>query len=95
MAESSAKAGEDDTINEVLDKFTKKGKDGDEIIQKDDAMDACNDLYEKLRGVDSYTAIDKVKEKFDKIWTEHDVNNKTYLERTEAYNLIQDITRVD
>lgn len=37
MAESSAKAGEDDTINEVLDKFTKKGKNGEEIIQKDDA----------------------------------------------------------
>jgi hypothetical protein len=32
MAESSVKAGEDDTINETLDKFTKKGKDGDEII---------------------------------------------------------------
>ena len=37
MAESSAKANEDDTINEVLDKFTKKGKDGDEVIAKDDA----------------------------------------------------------
>ena len=32
MAESSAKAGEDDTINEVLDKFTKKGKNDEEII---------------------------------------------------------------
>ena len=37
MAESSAKAGEDDTINEVLDKFTKKGKSGNEVIAKDDA----------------------------------------------------------
>ena len=75
MAESSVKAGEDDTINEVLDKFTKQNKGGDEIIHKDDAMEACNDLYEKLRGVDSYTAIDKVKEKFDKAWNDHDVNN--------------------
>ena len=32
MAESSAKSGEDDVINEVLDKFTKKGKSGDEVI---------------------------------------------------------------
>ena len=63
MAESSAKSGEDDVINEVLDKYTKKGKDGNEIISKDDAQDACNDIYEKLRGVDSYTAIDQVKEK--------------------------------
>ena len=62
MAESSAKSGEDDTINEVLDKFTKASKGGDEIISKDDAQEACNDIYEKLRGVDSYTAIDKVKE---------------------------------
>ena len=57
-------------------------------------MDACNDLYERLRGVDSYMAIDKVKEKFDKAWNEHDVNNQTFLERSEAYNLVQDITRM-
>jgi hypothetical protein len=37
MAESSAKNGEDDIINEALDKFTKQGKGGDEIIAKDDA----------------------------------------------------------
>lgn len=64
MAENSARSGEDDVINEVLDKYTKKGKNDDEVIAKDDAQDACNDIYEKLRGVDSYTAIDKVKEKF-------------------------------
>jgi hypothetical protein len=64
MAESSARAGEDDTINEVLDKFTKQGKGGTEVINKEDAQDACNEIYEKLRGVDSYTAIDTVKEKF-------------------------------
>lgn len=64
MAESSARAGEDDTINEALDKFTKQGKGGNEIIAKEDAQDACNEIYEKLRGVDSYTAIDTVKEKF-------------------------------
>lgn len=37
MAESSAKSGEDDVINEVLDKYTKKGKSGDEVITKEDA----------------------------------------------------------
>ena len=37
MAESSARSGEDDTINEVLDKYTKKGKSGDEVISKEDA----------------------------------------------------------
>ena len=37
MAESSAKSGEDDVINEVLDKYTKKGKSGDEVISKEDA----------------------------------------------------------
>ena len=75
MAESSEKTAQDDIINEVLDKYTKKDKSGDEIIHKDDAQDACNDIYEKLRGVDSYVAIDRVKEKFAKSWEEHDVNN--------------------
>lgn len=88
MAESSAKSSEDDVINEALDKVSKQGKGGDEIIAKDDAKEACNDIYEKLRGVDSYTAIDKINEKFDKIWNEHDVTNKTFLERTEAYNMV-------
>ena len=37
MADSSAKSGEDDVINEVLDKYTKKGKSGDEVITRDDA----------------------------------------------------------
>ena len=94
MAESSARSGEDDVINEVLDRYTKKGKSGDEVIAKDDAQDACNDIYEKLRGVDSYAAIDKVKEKFAQLWAEHDVNNQTFLERSEMYALVQDITRI-
>jgi hypothetical protein len=87
MAESSAKVGEDDTINEILDRYTKSGTKGEEVIHKDDAQDACNEIYEKLKGVDSYAAIDKVKERFQKLWSEHDVNNQTYLERSEAYNL--------
>jgi len=37
MAESSAKSGEDDIINEALDKVSKSSKSGDEIIAKDDA----------------------------------------------------------
>ena len=94
MAENSARSGEDDVINEVLDKYTKKGKNDDEIIAKDDAQDACNDIYEKLRSVDSQTAIDKVKEKFSQLWAEHDVNNQTFLERSEMYALVQDITRI-
>ena len=94
MAESSAKSGEDDVINEVLDKYTKKGKSGDEVITRDDAQDACNDIYEKLRGVDSYAAIDSVKEKFNKLWQEHDVTSGNILERSEMYALAQDITRM-
>lgn len=94
MADSSAKANEDDVINEVLDKYTKANKAKEEVIAKDDLQDACNDIYEKIRGVDSYAAIDKVKEKFAQLWNEHDINNKTFLERSEAYALVQDITRM-
>lgn len=38
-------------------------------------LDACNEIYEKNKEVDSETAIMKVKEKFDKLWKEHDVTN--------------------
>ncbi len=94
LATSSAKSGEDDVINEVLDKYTKKGKSGDEVIARDDAQDACNEVYEKLRSVDSYAAIDSVKEKFNKLWLEHDVNQGNILERSEAYSMVQDIVRM-
>lgn len=68
MAESSTRSGEDDVINEVLDKYTKANKAGEEVIARDDMQEACNDIYEKIRGVDSYAAIDKVKEKFNQLW---------------------------
>ena len=58
-------------------------------------MDACNEIYEKNKEVDPDTAIMKVKEKFDKLWKEHDVNNTTVMEKSEAYQFIQDLTRGD
>ena len=37
LADASEKTAQDDAINEVLDKYSKKNKNGDKIIQKDDA----------------------------------------------------------
>ena len=74
MAEGSQKTADDDLFNDVLDKYISTGK-GESKISKDDMLDACNEIYEKNKEVDSETAIMKVKEKFDKLWKEHDVTN--------------------
>lgn len=93
LAESSNKANEDDLFNEILDKFVtkSKSKDGDEIITKDNAKEALTELYEKkLNDVDGYKAQEEVKNKFQALWDEADIMKKGYIDRSEAYNLVQD-----
>ena len=58
LAESSQKAAEDDLYGDILEKYgsqSKKDKDT-KILTKDNAKDACSELYEKKNNVDSYDA---------------------------------------
>ena len=93
LAESSNKASEDDLFNEILDKFVtkSKNKNDDEIITKDNAKEALTELYEKkLNDADGYKAQEEVKNNFMALWNEADIMNKGYIDRSEAYNLVQD-----
>ena len=61
FATASSKTTEDDTFNDILDKFataSKKSKsDDDKILTKENAKDALTELYEKkLNDVDGYKA---------------------------------------
>jgi hypothetical protein len=93
LADSSNKANEDDLFNEILDKFVtkSKNKNDDEIITKDNAKEALTELYEKkLNDVDGYKAQEEVKNTFSALWDEADIMKKGYIDRSEAYNLVQD-----
>ena len=93
FADTSSKASEDDLFNGILDKFVTKsrGSADDEIITKDNAKEALTELYEKkLNDVDGYKAQDEVKKTFGALWEEHDIMTKGYIDRSEAYTLVQD-----
>mmetsp|Transcript_4689 Transcript_4689/g.7987 ORF Transcript_4689/g.7987 Transcript_4689/m.7987 type:complete len:154 (+) Transcript_4689:1-462(+) len=56
FAETSQKAADDDLFNEVLEKYaTASKKDKDEkIFTKDNALEACSEIFEKKLNVDSF-----------------------------------------
>ena len=60
LAVSSQKAAEDDMYGEILEKWATKSKRSkdDQVLTKDNAKEACSELYEKKNNVDSYDAQD-------------------------------------
>ena len=57
LEEKSAKAEDDDLFQEVLDKYaTKNGND--KMLKKEDAQEACQEVWQQKKGVDAYEAMD-------------------------------------
>ena len=82
LAESSQKAADDDMYGEILEKYStqsKKDKDS-KIITKDNAKEACSELYEKKNNVDSFDAQDQIKKQFAEVWGQHDILNNGYID---------------
>ena len=74
FAESSQKAADDDLFNETLEKFattSKKDKDS-KILTRENAYDACAEVYGKKANVDPYEKQEMIKNKFNKLWEDHD-----------------------
>lgn len=92
FAESSEKASEDDYINEVLEKFS-QDRDGDKILMKESAKEACLEVYEKKKENDPFKASEQMAEMFPKLWKDHDVTEKGFVDLSEAYTLIQDVAK--
>ena len=95
QAETSQKSADDDMYNEVLDKYTTSSKKDEniKILTKENAQDACNEIVEKKGGIDGFAANDKVKVSFEKLWKEHDTQQKNYIDSTEGYNLLAEIVK--
>lgn len=92
---SSAKAEEDDVYMEVLNRYATENKNKERILTKDNAQEACTEIYSTKKEIDTYDAMDKVKATFAKVWKEHDINNKGNIDFNEGYSLVQDIVRDD
>ena len=95
LAESSQKTADDDMQQEILEKFStaSKADKNTMIMTKENAEEACVEIYSRKWGMDSFDAQDKVKSQFAKIWKEHDINNKGFIDQSEGYTLFQDIIK--
>jgi hypothetical protein len=95
LAESSKKAYDDDLYNSAIEKFASQSKtDKDtKILTKENAQEACIDLFQNKDQIDQFDAADKVKKKFNKLWEEHDNLKNGFIDTTEAYTLMQDMSR--
>lgn len=95
MAESSQKTADDDMQSEILEKFStaSKADKNSMIMTKENAEEACVEIYSRKWGMDSFDAQDKVKSQFAKIWKEHDINNKGFIDQSEGYTLFADIIK--
>lgn len=82
MAESSQKTADDDLQGEILEKFSTASKSDKSlmVLTKENAEEACVEIYSKKWSMDSFDAQDKVKSQFAKIWKEHDINNKGFID---------------
>ena len=92
LAESSAKADENDQIMEVLEKYG-TGKEDNRLLTKENAKEACTEVWSQKKGVDSYEAMDVVNNAFSKAWKLHDVLHKNVIDFAEGYQLVQDMLR--
>jgi hypothetical protein len=97
MAESSQKAYDDDLYNAAIEKFATASKDNKDvkILTKENAMEACIDLFQNKDQIDNFDAQEKVKKKFNKLWEEHDNLKNGFIDTTEAYTLMQDMSRAN
>ena len=75
LASSSQMAADDDLFHDTLDLFaTSSKKDKDvKVLTKENAKDACSELYAKKNNIDSFEAMDKVRKNFNKVWEQHDI----------------------
>lgn len=97
LKESSQKAYDDDLYNNAIQKFQTESKEQKNtmILTKENAQEACIDLFQNKDSIDQFDASDKVKKKFNKLWDEHDISKNGYIDTTEAYSLMQDMSRED
>ena len=58
VAESSERADQDDMFGEILNKYgtASKSNKSEQILTKENAQQACSELYETKKGLDGYDA---------------------------------------
>ena len=91
LAESSSKADDDDYFQELLSKHDTT-KDGEKILLRADAKEACLEIYEKNKESDPFKAGEQVNNMFGSMWNEHDLHQAGFIDLTEAYNLFQEMS---
>ena len=86
LAESSQKADDDDYFQDLLSRHS-SDRNGDKILLRADAKEACLEIYEKNKESDPFKAPEQLNGIFGKMWNDHDIHGNGFIDLTEAYNL--------
>lgn len=76
----------------MLERFSQE-RSGEKVLNKENAKEACVEVFEKLKENDPFKASEQMAEMFPKLWKEHDVMEKGFIDLSEAYTLIQDVSK--
>ena len=84
-------AEDEDYMKTVFDSYSVAGKDkrgnptGVDILTKDKAFEASQDIIMKWNDLPQQNAKKYLDDKFDKTWSKFDVNSQGYIDTTEAF----------
>ena len=90
QATNSAKADEDDMLQESMTKY-KTEKKGEDVLTKENAQEAAVEIMEQRKKLDTMDAMEQVKGVFAQVWADHDISHKGYIDYSEGYQLMQDL----
>ena len=74
-----------------MNEYDEDGTNGIKIISKDKAYLAAEKAIEKWRGLSGDDNQKYLKENFENVWAQHDINNKKAIDVTEAYIMMKEI----
>ena len=84
-------------MKSVFDQYSVSGKDkrgnptGYDILTKDKAFEAAQDVIMKWNDLPQPNAKKYLDDKFDKNWAKFDVNNQNFIDTTEAYQFTRQL----
>ena len=51
------------------------------------------EILERKKHMDTWTALDEIKKNFDQLWSSHDVTSKGFIDTTEGYTFLQEVAK--
>ena len=97
VSRQHSNAEDEDFMKQVFDQYSTEGKDkrgnatGFDIIQKDKAFEAAQEVIMKWNDLPQPNAKSYLDDKFDKNWEKFDVNKQGFIDVTEAFQFTRQL----